>query len=129
MGKSLVIPMVLLLLLSMPLQGAASQSSIAVGFDKKHGLPSTKFPALRKLLESEGYVVKDVEGFSPDADVIIIVNQTSPLTEGELSELDSYVRSGHSVLIVRSVVGAAFNVWPSHFSAQEYNFSARALGW
>ncbi|MEM0192319.1 MAG: hypothetical protein QXJ48_04175, partial [Candidatus Korarchaeum sp.] len=97
----------------MPLQGAASQSSIAVGFDKKHGLPSTKFPALRKLLESEGYVVKDVEGFSPDADVIIIVNQTSPLTEGELSELDSYVRSGHSVLIVRSVVGAAFNVWPS----------------
>ncbi|MEM0295324.1 MAG: hypothetical protein QW221_04120 [Candidatus Korarchaeum sp.] len=113
MGKSLVIPMVLLLLLSMPLQGAASQSSIAVGFDKKHGLPSTKFPALRKLLESEGYVVKDVEGFSPDADVIIIVNQTSPLTEGELSELDSYVRSGHSVLIVRSVVGAAFNVWPS----------------
>ncbi|MCS7103579.1 MAG: hypothetical protein NZ992_06845, partial [Candidatus Korarchaeum sp.] len=43
----------------------------------------------------------------------VIVNQTSPLTEGELSELDSYVRSGHSVLIVRSIVSAAFNVWSS----------------
>lgn len=114
MGKGLVISMVLLLLISALPHDTASQSPITVGFDKKHGLPSTKFPALRQLLESEGYVVKDVEGFSPDVDLIIIVNQTSPLTEGELSELDSYVRSGHSVLIVRSItLSAAFNAWPS----------------
>lgn len=111
MRKNLVILLVLFLLIPAISQDAVSQSNIIVGFDKKHGLPSAKFPALRQLLESEGYIVKDVEGFSPDVDVIIMVNQTSPLTEGELSDLDSYVRSGHSVLILRSIVSAAFNVW------------------
>lgn len=95
------------------INNAESQGSIIIGFDKKHGLPSTKFPALRQFLESEGFIIKDFEGFSREADVIVIVNQTSPLSEGEISELDSYIRSGHSVLMVRSVISAAFNVMPS----------------
>lgn len=104
----------MILVTSIALTGkAGSQGSTVIGFDKKHGLSSTKFQALRKFLESEGFIVKDIEGFSEEADVIVIVNQTSPLSEGEISGLDSYIRSGHSVLIVRSVVGAVFNAIPS----------------
>ncbi|MDW8035111.1 MAG: hypothetical protein RMI85_01485, partial [Candidatus Korarchaeum sp.] len=65
--------MVLLLLTPTAFHNVSSQGNITVGFDKKHGLPSTKFPVLKQLLESEGYVVKDVEGFSADVDVIVIV--------------------------------------------------------
>lgn len=117
MGKRLVV-LAVLLVLTLPLmvEDVSSQGAVTVGFDKKHGLPSAKFPALRQLLEGEGYAVRDVEGFTPEVDVIIIVNQTSPLTEGELSDLDSYVRSGHGLLIVRSIVSAAFNVWSSEES-------------
>jgi hypothetical protein len=114
MRERVVVLLALLILLT-PLM-AGSQGSITVGFDKKHGLPSAKFPELKKLLEGEGYVVKDVETISEDIDILVIVNQTAPLSEGEISQLDSYVRAGHSLLIVRNIVGVVFNAMPTNDS-------------
>ncbi|WP_148204017.1 Gldg family protein [Candidatus Korarchaeum cryptofilum] len=107
MRERIVVLLALLILLA-PVM-AESQGSITVGFDKKHGLSSAKFPELKKLLESEGYIVKDVDTVSEDIDILVIVNQTAPLSEGEISQLDSYVRAGHSLLIVRNAVSAVFN--------------------
>jgi len=111
MRERVVVLLALLILLAPMMAG--SQGSITVGFDKKHGLSSAKFPELKKLLEGEGYVVKDVETISEDIDILVIVNQTAPLSEGEISQLDSYVRAGHSLLIVRNVVSAVFNAMPT----------------
>ncbi len=111
MRERVVVLLALLILLT-PMM-AESQGSITVGFDRKHGLSSAKFPELKKLLEGEGYVVKDVETISEDIDILVIVNQTAPLSEGEISQLDSYVRAGHSLLIVRNVVSAVFNAMPT----------------
>jgi hypothetical protein len=114
MRKQVVALLVLLILLT-PMT-AEPQGSITVGFDKKHGLSSAKFPELKKLLGDEGYIVKDVEAFSEEIDILVIVNQTAPLSEGEISQLDSYVRTGHSLLIVRNVVSVVFNAMPTNDS-------------
>ena len=111
MRERVVVLLALLILLAPMMAG--SQGSITVGFDKKHGLSSAKFPELKKLLEGEGYIVKDVETISEDIDILVIVNQTAPLSEGEISQLDSYVRAGHSLLIVRNVVSVVFNAMPT----------------
>jgi len=74
---------------------------VILAFDAKHGLDSFNFPELVSTLKAAGFQVVDISLLEEvECDILLVMGYKTPLSEGEVGELEELVMSGKGLLVI-----------------------------